>query len=251
MRKQYIILTVFLLVVATMLWAHITDSIQFAEPMVVPREADAASVSETLPDEEDEPVIPTKSEVLVAREQALKGMTEEQVERLKEAVLVANLDWEHKYLKNNIFGRLEDPDDLEWNRFEQTGEIQIGWFLDGELGYDIEAICREENITKDEFYAQYGKRVVTENHEDANGFIERFGKLRDTVQDEALRADLQYIIDEMQLAKDTHEMEHVYNFYKKLHDLDYFLLRYGPEDVGKYVYDRSTVEKYYGTLSIY
>ena len=211
MRKQYIILTVFLLVVATMLWAHITDSIQFAEPMVVPREADAASVSETLPDEEDEPVIPTKSEVLVAREQALKGMTEEQVERLKEAVLVANLDWEHKYLKNNIFGRLEDPDDLEWNRFEQTGEIQIGWFLDGELGYDIEAICREENITKDEFYAQY----------------------------------------EMQLAKDTHEMEHVYNFYKKLHDLDYFLLRYGPEDVGKYVYDRSTVEKYYGTLSIY
>ena len=47
MRKQYIILTVFLLVVATMLWAHITDSIQFAEPMVVPREADAASVSET------------------------------------------------------------------------------------------------------------------------------------------------------------------------------------------------------------
>ena len=71
------------------------------------------------------------------------------------------------------------------------------------------------------------------------------------MQDEVLRADLQYIMDEMQLAKDTHEMEHAYNLYKKLHDLDYFLLRYGPEDVGKCVYDRSTVEKYYGTLSIY
>ena len=99
-----------------MLWSHVTDSIQSAEPIVVPREADAASVSETLPDEEDEPVIPTKSDVVVARGQALKGMTEEQVERLKEAVLVANLDWEHKYLENNIFGRLEDPDDLEIGR---------------------------------------------------------------------------------------------------------------------------------------
>ena len=31
--------------------------------------------------------------------------------------------------------------------------------------------------------------------------------------------------------------------------VDYFLLRYGPEDIGKYVRDRSTAEKYYGTLS--
>lgn len=163
--------------------------------------------------------------------------------------MAANLDWEHRYLDSNIFGRLEDSDDLEWNRFEQTGEIQIGWTWDGKLGGDVDAVCREKNITKDEFYAQYGKRIVTENHEDADGFAERFSKLRDTVQDEALKADLQYIIDEMQLAKDTHEMAHANNLYQKLHDLDYFLLRYGPEDIGKYVRDRSTAEKYYGTLS--
>lgn len=36
-----------------------------------------------------------------------------------------------------------------------------------------------------------------------------------------------------------------------LHDLDYFLLRYGPIDVAKYVKDDSTVSKYYGTLSFY
>ena len=39
--------------------------------------------------------------------------------------------------------------------------------------------------------------------------------------------------------------------YKKLHDLDYFLLRYGPKDVAKYVEDDSTVSKYYGTLPFY
>ena len=58
--------------------------------------------------------------------------------------------------------------------------------------------------------------------------------------------------EEMELAK-GHEMEHVNNVYKKLHDLDYFLLRYGPEVLDSYQsnYDTSTVCKYYGTLSFY
>ncbi len=43
----------------------------------------------------------------------------------------------------------------------------------------------------------------------------------------------------------------VNDIYKKLHDLDYFLLRYGPKDVAKYVEDDSTVSKYYGTLPFY
>lgn len=243
MRKRYIILAALLLVVAAALWTRAAESIRTAEPAAAPSKTDAPSVPEMPPDGTEAP------SVLAARERALEGMTEEQVQRLKEAVMAANLDWEHRYLDSNIFGRLEDPDDLEWNRFEQTGEIQIGWTWDGKLGGDIDAVCREKNITKDEFYAQYGKRIVTENHEDADGFAERFSKLRDTVQDEALKADLQYIIDEMQLAKDTHEMAHANNLYQKLHDLDYFLLRYGPEDIGKYVRDRSTAEKYYGTLS--
>ena len=48
------------------------------------------------------------------------------------------------------------------------------------------------------------------------------------------------------------EMKEIINdIYKKLHDLDYFLLRYGPKDVAKYVEDDSTVSKYYGTLPFY
>ena len=39
--------------------------------------------------------------------------------------------------------------------------------------------------------------------------------------------------------------------YKILHDLDYFLLRYGIEDVGKYTKDGSVVAKYYGVLMVY
>ena len=71
------------------------------------------------------------------------------------------------------------------------------------------------------------------------------------VQDEGLQNDLQQIIDETALAAETHEMEHAYNIYKLLHDMDYYLLRYGPEDVGKYTSDNSTVIKYYGALTVY
>ena len=48
------------------------------------------------------------------------------------------------------------------------------------------------------------------------------------MQNENLKAELHDLAREMELAKGR-EMEHVNNVYKKLHDLDYFLLRYGPE----------------------
>ena len=62
---------------------------------------------------------------------------------------------------------------------------------------------------------------------------------------------MQQIIDETRMAAETHEMEHANNVYKLLHDMDYYLLRYGPDNVGKYVQDISTVSKYYGVLSVY
>ena len=43
----------------------------------------------------------------------------------------------------------------------------------------------------------------------------------------------------------------VYQQISILHDLDYFLLRYGIEDVGKYTKDGSVVAKYYGVLMVY
>ena len=46
-------------------------------------------------------------------------------------------------------------------------------------------------------------------------------------------------------------MEHANNIYKILHDMDYFLLRYSIEDVGKYTQDAPVVGKYYGVLQVY
>ena len=196
------------------------------------------------------PSMPSKEDVLTAREAALEGMPQEQAGRLKEAVKTANLWLEQGYLYDNLFGKLEDPDSLYWNYFDQTGEIQIGWAYGG--GLDMEAVCQAGNLTEDAFNVKYGTAVSVVNDYDADDFISLMEELSGAAQNESLKAELRYMADEMELAK-GHIMEHVNNVYKKLHDLDYFLLRYGPEVFDSYEsdYDTSTVSKYYGTLSFY
>lgn len=201
---------------------------------------------------EAEPAVsaPAEDQVLAAREAALTGMSEDQVQRLKTVVREANYWWEYRYLYDNIFARLEDPNHLYWNLFDQKGEdIQIGWAHAS--GLDRVAVCKAENITSDEFYEKYGTPVSTSIDHNAYDFINILDELIGTVQNADLKADLQYLREETKLAADGHSMFHANNEYKMLHDLDYFLLRYGPKDVGPYAGDRSTVSKYYGMLSIY
>ena len=92
---------------------------------------------------------------------------------------------------------------------------------------------------------------MTYNRFDANNFIELMSDMKNSVHNEKLQNDMDYIINETKLAAEMHEMEHANNIYKALHDMDYFLLRYGIEDVGKYTRDDSVVSKYYGVLSVY
>ena len=202
------------------------------------------------PEEAAPPAGPAKEDVLAAREDALAGMPREQAGRLAEAVKTANLWLEQEYLCNDLFGKLADPDSLYWNYFDRAGEIQIAWAYDGSL--DMEAVCRAENLTEDAFYAKYGTAVSAVNRRTADDFITLMEELEASAQNEALKAELRGMAEEMELAK-GHEMEHVNTVYKKLHDLDYFLLRYGPEVLDSYQsnYDTSTVCKYYGTLSFY
>lgn len=190
--------------------------------------------------------VPAKDEVLAAREQALEGMTEDEIRDLTEFIKRANLWLEYQYIYSNFFKLLENHDDPSWNYFEQTGEIQIAWAYDGDL--DKGEICRSEGLSENEFYEKYGTPVCATNIYDADGFASAIASLKSSVQNEDLIDILQYIADESLLAKDTHDVAHVKNIYYTLHDLDYFLLRY---DVEPYVTDTSTISRYYGTLSFY
>ena len=203
---------------------------------------DSQAVSET--------VRPTKEEVLAMREQVLEGMSAEEIKRLTENIKVANQRMESAYLYDAVFEKLEDSENLYWNYFDEKGEIQVGWTFDGSY-QEMRAIMEKENLSREEFDSRYGTPVMVYNRFNADNFMNLMGEMKDLVQNGKLKDDLQQIIDETGLAAETHEMEHAANIYRLLHDMDYYLLRYGLEDVGQYVQDTSTIAKYYGVLSVY
>ena len=55
----------------------------------------------------------------------------------------------------------------------------------------------------------------------------------------------------MRQAKNTHDVQYIIDIYHIAHDMDYYLLRYGPEDMAGYVQDMSTINTYYGALEVY
>ena len=200
------------------------------------------------PSVQTEIYIPTKSEVESHRASALEGMSEDEIDNLKSKISEMNTYWEAKVLWDNIFERMQDSNDLSWNYIEQTGEIQTGWAFDG----DIEPYDEESGMTYEEFADQYGAQVMDTNEMDADDYIEVLEELKVTLKSDALKADFDNLIENMQLAKETHDVTYMEDFYHILHDMDYYLLRYSPEDVAPAMSsDVSTVTKYYGALAIY
>ncbi len=193
---------------------------------------------------------PSKEEVIAMRETVLEGMSAEEIERLTENIKVANLRMESAYLYEHIFDKLSDHESLYWNYFTQKGEIQIGWSYEGSA-VERKAIMADEGISKSEFYEKYGEPVMDYNRFDATNFIDLIADMQKSVHNELLIADLQQLMDLTRLAEETHEMHYVNSIYKILHDLDYYLLRYGVEDVGMYTLDDSIVSEYYGVLAVY
>ncbi len=202
---------------------------------------------------------PTKNEVLSARKQALAGMAQVDIDRLTSVITYQNQWWENEYL-SNILTRLEDAEDLAWNYFDQTGEIEVsyafGWEYEGDLTpEEIDAQCLAEGLSREEFFTKYGVQristVAVENKYSVDQIVSMLEDMRSTVQNEDLRTDLAYLSRQIRLAQRTHSMWHVSQMFKLLHDLDYYLLRYGPEDQpSTRPGEPSAVGVYYGMLTI-
>ncbi len=196
-------------------------------------------------EKEEEPQRPSREEVLAMRQAITAGMSEEEIARITENIKVANLTMEKAYLYDSLFERLEDSEDLYWNYVDQKGEIQIGWDV-SEKPY-----VAASGLSRREWGEKYGKPIMEYNRFDADNFIMLMEEMRDSLQTEWLKADFDELISCMELAKDTHDVEYMLEIYRILHDMDYFLFRYGIEDMGNYVDDISTISKYYGVLSVY
>lgn len=196
-------------------------------------------------EKEEPPQRPSKDTVIAMRQAVTAGMSEEEITRITENLKVANLTMEEAYLYDRLFERLEDPEDLYWNYVDQKGEIQTGWDLSKKHYVAASGLSRRE------WGEKYGTPIMVYNRFDADNFIMLMEEMRDSLKTELLKTDFDTLISYMQLAKDTHDVEYMIEIYRILHDMDYFLFRYGIEDVGKYVDDISTISKYYGVLSVY
>lgn len=86
------------------------------EPQMQSREEDSTEAKEH-GESASEAVRPAKEEVLAAREQVLAGMSEEEAEWLTENVRAAHMQMESAYVFDNLFEKLEDPENLHWNYF--------------------------------------------------------------------------------------------------------------------------------------
>lgn len=189
------------------------------------------------------PFVPDKEEVLRKREEIKASVDKENYEIIQKIVRLANLKLEHWFLYGNIFSRMEDPGDLVWNYIDKKGEIQTGWAYSMDGDVDIELAQADPE--------QYGTQVVTYNPYNGEDFVDLMEELKAAVDHHELRSDFERMISDMENAMDTHDVVYIQDIYYTLHDMDYFLFRYGPE-VGMYsIRDRSTVSKYYGVLNIY
>lgn len=191
--------------------------------------------------------VPTKDEVLTMQSIALKDMKKNDIERLKTTISTANLRLEWEFLFGDLESRLSDPESYYWNYLESTGEILIGY------AYDDEALAKKDSLglTEKNFEKEYGQQITTYNDYYANKIIELLSDLKSGINDKNLIQDFNNLIKYVSNAKENHDIEDIISIYRILHDMDYYLLRYGPEDVGKYVQDPSTINIYYGVLTCY
>ncbi len=194
------------------------------------------------------PLMPFEEDVLKMRKKVLKGMSDKEIKRLVEIVQVRNQYGERFYINENHFNSVKNPDELEWNLLTQRGDVVVGYaFSSDDPAYDPNG-----EMTLDEYNQTYGIKVVYPNNvpraEKLYNFLDEAEQL---LKNDLLVDDFEAMRKYMQLAIETHDVNYLYKIYYKLHDLDYFLLRYGPADVGPYVGDDSCVKKYYGSLKVY
>lgn len=190
--------------------------------------------------------LPTRELVLATRTAVVAGMNDDEISRITENIKVANLTLERAYMYDNLFKKLADSKHLYWNYIDQKGDIQVGWELGEDMDYDASS-----GLSREEFKEKYGEPIMEYNRFDADNFIILMTEMRDSLQTDLLKEDFDNLIQDMQLAKDTHDVKYIESIYHTLHDMDYFLFRYGIDDVGMYVDDISTINRYYGTLSVY
>lgn len=198
--------------------------------------------------EQKTPIQPTKEEVLKMRKKVLAGMSDEEIKQLTKLIHKGNYSGERNYLPANEFLDYRNQNDLRWNLFTDSGEVIIGYAFDSK----VPPYGQVSGMTEEEYNEKYGTPVVISDNvpigEEFYTYIDSIEKLLKT---NLLDNDLNEMKHYMERAIVTHDVKYLHEIYYKLHDLDYYLFQYGPEDVSPDVAYASSIEIFYGRLHVY
>lgn len=195
-------------------------------------------------EEEQEAYIPSAQQTEAVREAALRGISEEEREALTVYIKDYHNWMEYRMLYENMEKRLSDKKNVYWNYFDEPGEIQTGWYL--EEGY--ENYPEYGKISLEELGQKYGEPVMTENRYDVETVTGRLRGLTASVTNQAFADDVEALCSALEEGSREHDVKRIMYAHEILHDMDYFVLRYSPEDVAPYTTDKSLSGRYYGVL---
>lgn len=164
--------------------------------------------------------VPTEDQVVALREQVEAGMTQDEIDALVEFFIPYHARFNRALASYDLFVDLLDPYGYKWNYFDQTGEIRIG------------------------------TNVISSNEHDAYWFADQLAELKASVKSGLLDEDFDRMIALCISAADHHRAEDAKELFHMIHDLDFYLLRYGPVNALG-ARDMSALKTYYGSLSIW
>ncbi len=189
-------------------------------------------------------------------------MSEEEIDALTVYVKDYHNWLEYKLLYENWESRLLDKENAAWHFIDESGTVLAGWRLEDdpadylELGEEgREELMRKYpefgQISLEELREKYGEPYYEENRYGAEMVTERIRELTASAENEVFRTDVEELCSALQQAKDTHKAVYVTQAHEILHDMEYFLLRYSPQDVSPYTTDKTLSGRYYGALEVW
>lgn len=189
---------------------------------------------------------PTRELVLSKRKDCLRGLTEAEASELTLFIQLENIRYEQWYFGDG-FKAFEDQNAPLWAYVDQVGdELIVGYTLEEEYHYD-----KSSGYTFNEWCEKYGTPIVDDNYDNYEVFISNISNWQERIQSEELNYEFDLLKEDMIAAHETHDVSYLESMRQRLHDLDYYLLRYAPDDVAPYVWDTGFIESYYGTLGLY
>ncbi|MFI3169630.1 MAG: M56 family metallopeptidase [Faecalibacterium sp.] len=189
----------------------------------------------------------SEAEILAKRELAFAGLTEEEAQGFILRIQAMNQWLEGEWVYGNHFEKFSYPTSLYWNYLETDGEMEFGWLYNN----NDWTLQEQQGLDTASFYTRYGWYTTMEAEYDWNAWLASFEIYQEMFTNPQMQEDVAQLIAYITLAQETHRVEFLREVYYIVHDMDYFLFRYGVVDYAQYVADLSLQTTYYGALSLW